>query len=146
MEGRVYDKSNYATYLMNYLGKFYYDRMNKKLNEVDISRIMFFNMLYIKRNPNVAMNVLAREFGIDKSYITRIIARLLELELVRKKTSTKDSRVQLLSLTQRGEEYLENIFSYLITQEKELYSLLTKDEYSNLIGALQKIYSKHIQE
>ncbi|MDO4711891.1 MAG: MarR family transcriptional regulator [Peptostreptococcaceae bacterium] len=134
------DKANSATYLMNYLSRVYYDKVKQRLQEEDISRIMFFNMIYIKKNPNVAMNALAREFNIDKSYITRIIAKLLEMDLVEKRTSERDSRVQLLKLSEKGDTVLNQIFIYLMKQEEGLRKQLTPDEYEFLIKILKKLH------
>ncbi|MDO5063353.1 MAG: MarR family transcriptional regulator [Peptostreptococcaceae bacterium] len=143
MKGIMKYKANSATYLMNYIGKVYYDKVKQKLQEEDISRIMFFNMIYIQKNPNVAMNILAKEFNIDKSYITRIVAKLLDMELVEKRTSERDSRVQLLKLSEKGEVLLNQIFAYLIKQEECLRLQLDPEEYKMLIKILKKLYDQN---
>lgn len=136
------DKTGHTTYLMNYLGRSYHKYVKDKLQEVNLSQIMFFNMLFIQKNPNVAMNVLAREFNIDKSYITRIVAKLLELQLVNKRPSERDSRSQLLTLTEKGEKTIKDVLTHLSNHEKQIKAHLEPEEYKALLSTLQKLYVK----
>lgn len=135
-------KASSTTYLVNYLGRSYHKYVKEKLQEVNLSQIMFFNLLFVQRNPNVAMNVLAREFNIDKSYITRIVAKLLELGLVEKKPSERDSRSQLLKLTSKGEKTIKEVLNHLMNHEKQIEAQLEPKEYQALLAILQKLYNQ----
>ena len=135
-------KIDSATYLMNFLSKSYLRKFKESLEQRGLSKMMYFTMLYIKNNPNSTMNALAREFGVDKSYITRIVARLLELGMVSKEVSRQDSRMSEVRLTKDGEVCVDEIMNLFKESEQGIRSILGKEEYEQLLRLLLKLYAE----
>lgn len=134
------DKENSITYLMNYLGKSFHKRASQMLEEEDIASTMFFYLIFIMKNPGVPMNELAKEFDIDKSYITRVVSNLEKKSLVQKITAKNDGRMQLLYITDKGKEIILRMDSYFEIHENHIKNTLEQKDYDILKNLLKKIY------
>jgi DNA-binding MarR family transcriptional regulator len=69
----------------------------------------------IAYREQLTASYLSRELGLDPGYLSRIVARLKQQGLIKKKRSEIDARRRLLSLTPEG----ESAFSLLDTRSRE---------------------------
>lgn len=61
------------------------------------------------RNPGVTPNLLSELTGRDRGQITRLLAELEKMGLVRREKSPMDRRSILLSLTEKGDTLFEGV-------------------------------------
>lgn len=87
----------------------------------------------------MTMKELAREIDRDKSTVTALVAKLIKLGYVQKKTDEHDSRVKKISLTGKGKS-LEGPFREI--SEKLLaktFSNLNENEQQTVADLLKRI-------
>lgn len=93
-------------------------------------------LMLLLNNKELPMNELAKRIDRKKNTITKLVNKLIKLGYVVKKTSEKDKRVNLISLTQKGKE-LKPIFIQiskdLISKTYKGFSENKKTEVANLL-------------
>lgn len=106
-------------------------------------------MYEIHHHKKITSKEITELSGMDKSYLSRMLHGFEKKGLINRKSSKEDRRVQIVSLTPKGErEYLQ-VDRATENQISELLSKLTKQEVQALIGhmdemqnILSKIYKK----
>lgn len=74
------------------------------------------------RQENTTAQMIARVLKRDKAQITRVINKLIEVELVEKRANPSDKRSQLLFTTAPGEAF----FKHIEAKEAAMRTLLTQ--------------------
>lgn len=90
---------------------------------------------------SVTANQLAARLKIDKSYMSRILAKFARDELITKKTSEEDNRALLLELTTKGNDMTAELTERSNLQVKTLLAPLLESERSELISAFAQTQS-----
>ncbi|WP_099361131.1 MarR family winged helix-turn-helix transcriptional regulator [Fredinandcohnia onubensis] len=96
----------------------------------EISLLQSHILYEIKRQNNPSMQEVAGALGIDITTFSRQIKTLVDREIVKKTPHPNDNRVNILSLTEKGEtmeinidqemnHYLSQILSHLSEYERE---------------------------
>lgn len=80
---------------------------------------------------------LVRELTRDKSQVTRAIQRFERLGLVERRSSSDDARVSLLTLSPKGEAYVEGVKTILTDTIANLLAPCSADERANLQQVLR---------
>jgi DNA-binding MarR family transcriptional regulator len=112
---------------------------NYSLTEV---RVMF----EIYHNPEITAREIKNIIEVDEGYLSRLINKLVKLNIVEKKKAKTDSRISILKLSKNGEttflklnqsssDSVEKLIAHLNPQEKEelmvhfqkIKTLLTKN-------------------
>lgn len=96
----------------------------------EISLLQSHTLYEIKRQNDPSMQEVAGALGIDITTFSRQIKTLVDRELVKKTPHPNDNRINILSLTEKGEtmelnidqemnHYLNQILSHLSEYERE---------------------------
>jgi DNA-binding MarR family transcriptional regulator len=80
---------------------------------------------------------LARQMGVVKSRITKIIDGLAVKQLVQRLKDPEDSRITLLSLTPQGQEKLDQINTNIASANKDVLARMTPEQRSTLLIHLE---------
>lgn len=94
----------------------------------------------VGRNPNVSPGQLCIELALLAPNLTKILQRLIDLNLIEKVQSSVDKRVAHLHLTPFGRIQLTELESVVTELERDTANNLTDMELKKLIKLLQKIY------
>lgn len=89
----------------------------------------------------VTASGLARELGLDPGYLSRILARLEQQELLEKVRSANDGRQFFLSLTAEGKEAFALLDQRSRDEVAEMLDDLSVEEQQRLLKAMQTIES-----
>jgi DNA-binding MarR family transcriptional regulator len=96
----------------------------------------------LARNGPMAVGRLAEREQITKSSVTRVVARLEELDLVRRTTDPADGRSSVIAITDLGAGYLEDADrradAYLARQLAEL-SVDDRRRIEQAVPALERL-------
>ena len=92
-------------------------------------------------NTELTMKNMSEMIDRDKSTVTTLIEKLINLGYVKKRTDPVDSRVTLVSLTQRGETLKPDFLDISRKLQDRVYKTLTENEKQTLINLLMKIYT-----
>jgi DNA-binding MarR family transcriptional regulator/GNAT superfamily N-acetyltransferase len=84
---------------------------------------------------------LARELGLDPGYLSRILRRLQQRGLLRRRRSDTDGRQRLLSLTARGQAAFSKLDAASRDQIAAMLRELSPEEQDRLLHAMRTVES-----
>lgn len=77
--------------------------------------------------------------NLDEGYLSRVISKLVKLNIITKTNSKEDKRVYLLELSIEGQEVYEQISLKSSLAVIEQYSSLSNDKLQELVESMRKI-------
>lgn len=113
------------------------NKYNQLLQEYDIAPEQRATLEIIKYEIDVNQTKIANILGKDKTTISRTLNTLEKKGFITK--SQKDKRTNLIEITPKGEDILNNSFRKVNSFRKNLISKLNDDEVTNLILLLEKV-------
>ncbi len=121
------------------------NRFNEVLNAYDIAPEQRATLEIIKADKHTNQTEIASILGKNKTTISRSLKAIEKKGFIKRVEIKEDKRVNIIELTQKGEEVLiESTKS--VTQFREKLSLgLQKEEIEQLFTLLDKVY-KNIKE
>jgi DNA-binding MarR family transcriptional regulator/GNAT superfamily N-acetyltransferase len=99
------------------------------------SRILF----EIANNEDLTASDLTHQLGLDAGYLSRILARFEERNLVHKERSAKDARQRILKLTPEGTKAFSQLNERSYNEIAELLVDLSESEQQQLVNAMKTI-------
>lgn len=111
---------------MAFKTKFFNPHALSKSCEVPPSQIRV--LFYLKGHGENTMSTLAHNLHISRPNLTPIIDKLLEDGYVERNANSKDRRILLISLTEKGWELLNHMNQTVIENFKERIKNLSDDE------------------
>ena len=97
-----------------------------------------FHLLSIPAD-GISMSGLANKLGLDNSTLTRNIQKLEKLEFVRRKQDRNDKRILMAYLTEKGQEKVEKIDSFLLDLNFSMMKYINLDDQENIPEMLEKL-------
>ena len=82
---------------------------------------------------------MVEELNVPKQHISKIVIDFIEDGLVQSKTSIKDKRSNILSLTAKGKTYMEKHFEHSDRYFNELLESMEENDRKEFIKALKTI-------
>ena len=89
----------------------------------------------------MTMSEIAQKVGKDKSTTTVLIEKLVKLGYVHREKSTFDSRVWLISLSEKGKSYTNQMEQISKELSEKFYEGFSEDEKKTVFSLLKKIQS-----
>lgn len=93
----------------------------------------------LANRSNLTASDLRKELGLDAGYLSRILNRLEQQNLIEKTRSDEDGRQRLISLTAAGQNDFALLDSRSNDEVAEMLSELGESDRVRLIGAMQAI-------
>ena len=94
----------------------------------------------------LTMKEIAKKIGKDKSTVTPLINKLIDLGYIQKEKSPIDKRITYISLSPKARE-IESTFNNISDQVKETaYKDITKEEKEEFLRLLKKLNSNFRSE
>lgn len=121
--------------LMHYLNA----EENRELTGLGITPSQINALLVLYFNDNLTMGELSAEIYLAESAATRLVNRLVNLNLVRRKGDDKDRRVVRVNLTSYGRQLARLVFERRHFRFNNLANILDADERESLIVSLQAV-------
>ncbi len=88
---------------------------------------------------NLSQKDIADEYGLPKQTVNNIIKRLENDKLVELKTSEKDKRKKIISLTVKGKEYVNDKLGHIIERENKAASIVGEEKLNKLNDLLMEL-------
>lgn len=133
----IYDIRQFNRLYTKVLGLF-----NKQLLNTDYSLTEGRILFEISERKECIANNLVQALNIDRSYMSRILRKLERDKLIEKRSSTRDSRVNLLFLTKKGKELLDKINIQADKQINQLFDGLSESEINEIRTSMMIIKEK----
>lgn len=94
---------------------------------------------YIKKERGAAMKALARQLHITPPSATALSDLLVKNGLIKKTLAASDRRVTRLTITDKGNKFLDNHFKKIVSVMKKNLRVLDRKEKINFINILNKL-------
>ncbi|PAE15830.1 MarR family transcriptional regulator [Virgibacillus sp. 7505] len=133
----IYDIREFNRFYTKVLGLF-----DNQILDTDYSLTEARILFEISKRTDCIANKLVQELDIDRSYVSRILRKLEREELIEKRSSSADSRKNLLFLTKKGRILLDEINILSDKQIIHLLKGLTKSEIDEILVSMMKIKEK----
>lgn len=121
--------------LMHYLNA----EESRELTGLEITPSQINALLVLYLNENLTMGELSSEIYLAESAATRLVNRLVNLNLVRRRGDEKDRRVVRVNLTAYGRQLARLVFERRSFRFNNLAQRLDSDERESLILSLQAV-------
>ncbi|MGB5793975.1 MarR family winged helix-turn-helix transcriptional regulator [Poseidonibacter sp.] len=112
---------------------------NKVLNNYNIAPEQRATLEIIQNDKDINQTKIAQILGKDKTTICRSLTSLEKKGLITKSEIKNDKRVNILKLTKKAEEVLEESKESVYEYREKLSQSLDKDEIKMLFSLLEKI-------
>ena len=113
----------------------------RELSKNDISAIEAAILTNIC-NSSAPQDEISKEIGVDKAYVSRVLAKMKEKNLILKKNSQKDNRIREIEITKLGKEKLNIRQQILVKWCEETFGDISLKELNLLTEAIEIISNK----
>ena len=107
--------------------------------DVYISPLHFEIMSLLKETGTLHVAEIGEKLHLAKAQMTHLIDKLVDLNMVERKTNLADRRTINITLTGRGRAFLEEHKNRLVSTAMETMSRLTDEELEDLANTLKKL-------
>ncbi len=121
--------------LMHYLNA----EENRELTGLGITPGQINALLVLYLHDNLTMGKLSQEIYLAESAATRLVNRLVNLNLVKRRGDEKDRRVVRVTLTSYGRQLSSLVFERRSFRFNNLAQRLSQSERENLVVSLQAV-------
>jgi len=104
-----------------------------------VTPVQYAALHKIGNAPGIDQRTLARSIGLDTSTTAGVIDRLEARGLMRRSASPEDRRVRLLSLTDAGQDLLEDLEPDMLKAQDRILAPLPKAERAEFLRMLRTL-------
>lgn len=115
--------------------------MDNITGQFDCTHSQFTVILYLMRNKerDIFQRDIEEEFGIRRSSVSAALSNLEEKGYIIRSSVSQDARLKKITVTDKGEKFIEESMKIINGFEKELVSQITEDELDIFYGVLNKL-------
>lgn len=128
-----------AVQKMGIVSRLAWDYARGKMDTDGLSSVQTKVCIAIYNDPGLSQDDVARELGMDKSSIAKLIAKLMEGSFVTRETNPQDRREYKLYLDKRGEKATTELVSYLNEFQERFISTIRPDVLEEINETLNTI-------
>ncbi len=140
----VKEKPHEITQKIRFFNRFYtriIGAVNQSVLNSPFSMAEVRVLFEIKHSDNPTASEVNRELELDPGYLSRIVRRFEQDELLTKERSHLDGRAYLLKLTEHGERVLASLEKASDKKAADLISPLSEREITALLRSMETIHS-----
>lgn len=143
-------KDKYIVYFISRTKKKMMDFIEKKLDEQSITDLIpshgnILTALY-QNDGKLTMKEIAKRIGKDKSTVTPLVKKLLNLGYIEKRKCEKDKRITYINLTDKGRE-IESKYKNISKEVYEIaYKGFSQEEKEIFLSLLKKMNTNFSEE
>ncbi|MBP5841429.1 winged helix-turn-helix transcriptional regulator [Lactiplantibacillus plantarum] len=101
-------------------------------NEIHVSVIDYNVFLTIQENPGCSQLFLANKRNVQRSLLTRIVKKYVEMGLIERRGSKYNKSAYALFLTETGEKVTQKIRHKIFEINEKIYNSCSSDQYQQL--------------
>ena len=99
-------------------------------------------MMILAEYPDISADEVCRRTKIEKSVVSRAVARLLKRHLIKRDMDEKDRRRSILRLSETGLSVYDEVMPIARDYEAKLLKGLTREELGTFNGIIDKLMDK----
>jgi DNA-binding MarR family transcriptional regulator len=108
----------------------------------DLTMAQFKILMVLQNQKTIYQHTIAECFGLSAAAISRLIEVLVEKKYITRTVDAANRRRHTLHLTDLGLEKVTQSIELIRIMEKELYSVLSKQELAQFKSILQRLVEK----
>ena len=118
--------------------------LDEKLDGLDVARGTgkITTLFLVDGNPGIRPSTIAQVIFKDRSAMGRLVDQMETHGLLRRETSSEDSRAQELFITDKGSELAAHVRGLVIRQSRAFFSDMTDDEHKLVMDILRRTYRR----
>ncbi|SMO61982.1 MarR family winged helix-turn-helix transcriptional regulator [Gracilimonas mengyeensis] len=121
-------------------------RLSRHLSEANLTVTQFGTLEALLHLGPLNQRELGQKLLKSGGNITLVIDNLQKSDLVEKKTDPNDRRAVIISLTEKGKKYIEDVFPRHLEKIKEEFAELSSEEKNQLARICKKLGRKPEEE
>ncbi|HLS20506.1 MAG TPA: MarR family winged helix-turn-helix transcriptional regulator [Bacillota bacterium] len=134
MERKIQDIKQFNRFYLRMMGLF---SMYTDVSSYSATEAM---ILYeISHTKNCTASYLTNYFNFDKGYISRIIRKFSRNNVIKRRPSEEDRRVQYIELTEKGRDVLEELSFKADENVQHMIKHVDENDVTKLIKAMKQI-------
>jgi DNA-binding MarR family transcriptional regulator len=114
----------------------------RKLTDMDTTVAEWALLRVLFGQNAVAPGEVAKQMGMTKGAISKLVDRLVGKSLVARSDNPRDGRAQHISLTEKGEKLVPELAALADQNDHECFSHLSDEEHETLQRILRSLASK----
>ncbi|MBO5056074.1 MAG: MarR family transcriptional regulator [Lachnospiraceae bacterium] len=99
-------------------------------------------LLEISKTERCTANILIQQLHIDRSYMSRMIAKFENKGLIEKSSSQTDSRVKYIRMTEKGRQEFNRLSDIQSLQIRNIFEKLDEQDRESVLSAMIMIRNK----
>lgn len=125
--------------LISKIDRAYRKEITKKLSTINLAYDDALFLIDISNEQNISQNTICKNMSFDKAIGTRVIKRLLKVDLIYLLKNEEDHRQNFLKLTEAGLKTKKIVEQILYTTNNKMVASFSKNEQQNLKKVLLKL-------
>ena len=118
--------------------------LNHRLEELNINASQLHNLFEVKHASKINQDEIARRCNVDKGSVARTLKKLEDKGLILKEIDENNRRQNKISLTEKGEEVIEESLKILDEWEDEIFGEIGSERQEILQEFLKETVIKTI--
>lgn len=107
--------------------------------EHGISHQALMALRYVRMRPGITVSEIARQTGMAKSNVSRIVDQLVGMGVLEKRDDPADQRLVRLHVTPRAEEHFQAVHEAVRAKMASVLACLAPEQVDTLIAILESI-------
>ena len=103
-------------------------------------------LLFLSRQGDLSGAQLARRCGVTQQSMSSVLTNMASKELIRREASPVHAKVQIATLTDKGQGVLDRAYQEVIVLERALTDAFTPSEHTALCDLLERATTVLIQQ
>lgn len=109
--------------------------------EHGISHQALMALRYVRMRPGITVSEIARQTGMAKSKVSRVVDQLTGMEVLERRDDPADQRLVRLHVTPRAEEHIQAVHEAVRARMASVLACLPPERVDTLIEILESIQS-----
>ena len=131
--------NNSPFYLMAHADFKYHEDMDKVLHKHNVSKPIYRIMTVLRETEPTSIGALAERALIKRSTVSRIVERMIEMDLAATAPNAEDNRITEVTLTDRGHAMLKTLTPVVARQFTRAMQGVDDTDIDHLVRILQTI-------
>ncbi len=133
-------------YFINRISHDFKLKKNESLSKYNLTDSQMKVMRYLWHENCLSQTEIQKRMNIKPSSLTRLIDQLERKQFITRKISSKDSRVKLISLTEKGKILKKDSWDAIIMLEEKLIKNFTDEEKELSLSFLNRMLNNILTE
>lgn len=125
--------------LIALIGRRMLTHMDRVTRRIGLNSTMALSIAVLKQRPGISQEELGRSLGVDKGHVTRIVRKLIEMDLIERVRDPADGRAFQLFVIDGSPEIMREMMPEILATHDQLLGNLDATERDTLHRLLLKL-------